>query len=118
VSAGEGAEEGGALLRIVAELMTQDAEGAGRIAEAQGGFRRRELVDEVGAEGFVLAVQRLFGGKEEGGGLGFRSKALRTGTHASTMLQEQKRVNMFFPTEQHSMALLQGLQAIEALCKR
>jgi hypothetical protein len=32
----------------------------------------RELLDEVGAEGFVLAMERLFGGEEEGGGLGFR----------------------------------------------
>jgi hypothetical protein len=72
VGAGEGTEEGSALLGVVAELMTQDAEGAGRIAEAPSRFGGRELLDEVGAEGFVLAMQRLFGREEEGGGRGFR----------------------------------------------
>ncbi len=71
MSAGEGAEEGRALLGIVAELMTQDAEGAGRITEVPSRFDGRESFDEVGAEGFVLAMQRLFGGEEEGSGLGF-----------------------------------------------
>ena len=32
------AEEGGALFRVVAELMAEDAEAAGGIAEAPGGF--------------------------------------------------------------------------------
>jgi len=72
VRAGEGAEKGRALLRVVAELMAEDAEGAGRVAEAPSRFDGRELLNEVGAEGFVLAMERLLGGKEEGGGLGFR----------------------------------------------
>ncbi|MCP5112534.1 MAG: hypothetical protein GY953_17040 [bacterium] len=52
--------------------MTQDAEGAGGISEAASGFDGRELLDEVGTEGFVLAMQGIFRGKEEGGGLRFR----------------------------------------------
>ena len=64
------AEEGGALLGVMAELMAQDAEGAGRIAEALGGFGRRELFDEESAQGLVLPLEGLFGGKEDGGGLG------------------------------------------------
>jgi hypothetical protein len=72
VRAGEGAEEGRALLEVVAELVTEDAEGAGGIAEPPSRLGGRELLDEVGAEGFVLAMQRAFGGEEEGGGPGFR----------------------------------------------
>ena len=35
------AEEGSAFLRVVAELMAEDAEGAGGVAEAAGDFGRR-----------------------------------------------------------------------------
>jgi hypothetical protein len=72
VRAGQAAEEGRALLRVVAELMAQDAEGAGGIAEPPRRLGGRQLFDEVGAEGFVLAMERRFGGDEEGGSLGFR----------------------------------------------
>jgi len=65
-------EKGRALFRVVAELMTEDAEGAGRIVEAARRFGGRELLDEVGAEGFVLAMERLFGERKKAGGLGFR----------------------------------------------
>jgi hypothetical protein len=56
----------------VAKLVAQDAEGAGGIAETESRLGGREFLDEVGAEGFVLAMQRPFGGEKEGGGLGFR----------------------------------------------
>jgi hypothetical protein len=72
VGVAEGPEEGRALLGVVAELMTQDAEGAGRIPEAASRFDGREPIDEIGTEGFVLAMERLLGGKEEVRGLGFR----------------------------------------------
>jgi len=52
--------------------MTEDTETAWGVAEAPGRFGGRELLDELGAEGFELAMEGLFGGKEEGGGLGFR----------------------------------------------
>jgi hypothetical protein len=54
------------------ELMTQDAERAGGITEAPSRFGGRESLDEVGAKGFVPAMERLLGREEESGGLGFR----------------------------------------------
>jgi hypothetical protein len=59
------AEEGGAFLRVVAELMADDAEGARGIAEAARDFGRWLLIDEVSTEGFILALQRELGGEEE-----------------------------------------------------
>jgi len=59
------AEEGSAFLGVVAELMAEDAEGAGGVTEATGDVGRGLLIDEEGAEGFVLALQRELGGKEE-----------------------------------------------------
>ena len=51
----------------MAELVTEDAEGPGRVAEAAGDLVGGEAFDEVGAEGLVLSVQRRFGGEEEPG---------------------------------------------------
>ncbi|MBM3749024.1 MAG: hypothetical protein FJW34_24925 [Acidobacteria bacterium] len=72
VGTGLGLEEGRAFGGVVAELMTQDTETAWGVAEATGRFGGREMLNEVGAESFVLAMERLFGGEEEGGGLGLR----------------------------------------------
>jgi hypothetical protein len=69
---GKEVEKGGTFLGVVAELVTEDAEGAWRIAEALRGLGGRPSLDEVGTEGFILAMERLFRGKEEGGGLGLR----------------------------------------------
>ena len=52
--------------------MAKDAEGAGGIAEPPSRLGGRELFDEVGAEGFILAMERPFGREEEGDGLRFR----------------------------------------------
>jgi hypothetical protein len=60
-------KEAGAFGGIMAELMAQDAKGAWRVGEAPGDLRARALVNEVGAEGFVLAVEGDFGGEEEPG---------------------------------------------------
>jgi hypothetical protein len=59
------AEEAGAFLRVVAELITQDAEGTWGIAEAAGDVGGRLLVEEVSAEGFILALHGELGGEEE-----------------------------------------------------
>jgi hypothetical protein len=59
------AEEGGALLRVVAELMTQEAERAGGVAEAAGDLGRGFLIDQVRTESFVLALQGELRGEEE-----------------------------------------------------
>jgi len=67
-SFGRGQEEGPG--GILAEVMGQNAEAARGVAETAGGLLGRELVDEVGAQGFVLAVSSV-GGLEEGlGGVG------------------------------------------------
>ena len=50
---------------MVAELMTKDAEGAGRVAEALGHLRRGILLDEEGAQSLVLALERELGGNKE-----------------------------------------------------
>jgi hypothetical protein len=65
-------KEPGAKVRIVSELMTEDAEGAGSIAEAACDFGRREPLDDIGAEGFVLPLEGRFGGEEEVGVVGCR----------------------------------------------
>jgi hypothetical protein len=56
----------------MAELVAEHAETAGGITGASRRLDGRTLFDEVGTEGFVLAMKRPFGGEGEGGGLGFR----------------------------------------------
>ena len=63
----DGLEEADLLIGVMAELVTEDAERTGRIAEAAGDLEGRKTFDEVGAEGLVLSVQRVFGGEEEVG---------------------------------------------------
>jgi hypothetical protein len=58
-----GKEEGA--MWIVAELVSEDPEASRRIPEAVGDFDRREMIDEVGPEGFVLAVSWISGFEEE-----------------------------------------------------
>jgi hypothetical protein len=56
-SAARGQEEDGS--RIATEVMTEDMESAGGVTEGGGGLMGRAALQEVGAEGLVLA---LFGG--------------------------------------------------------
>jgi len=64
------AEEGGTFLRVMAELVAEDAKTAGRVAKELGSFGGREVFDKEGTERLVLAMQGLLGAEEEGGGLG------------------------------------------------
>jgi hypothetical protein len=50
---------------IVAELVTEDAEGAGRISESAGNIVGGLVVDEKGAEGLVLALEGELGREKE-----------------------------------------------------
>jgi hypothetical protein len=59
------AEEGDALLGVVAELMAEDAEGGRRVAKTAGDVAGRLFIDEKGAESFVLALQGELWGEEE-----------------------------------------------------
>jgi hypothetical protein len=60
-----GKEEGA--IWILAELVSEDPEASRRIPEAACGFDRREIIDEVGPEGFVLAVSGISGFEKEAG---------------------------------------------------
>ena len=51
----------------MAELVAEDAEGPRGVAEAASDLVGGESLDEVGAEGLVLSLERRFGGQEEPG---------------------------------------------------
>lgn len=51
--------------RIVAELVTKNAEGARGVTEVAGGLVGGEEFDEEGAQGLVLAVFGVGGPEEE-----------------------------------------------------
>jgi hypothetical protein len=52
---------------IMSELMTEDAKGPRRVAEAVRDLVGGYLLDEVSAEGLILPLERRFGGQEEPG---------------------------------------------------
>ena len=54
-------------MRVLPELMDQDAKATCGVTPTTGGFGRGESLHEVGAEGFVLAVGRVLR-LEEGAG--------------------------------------------------
>jgi hypothetical protein len=58
-------KKGGALGCLMAELMTEDAESAWGVIEAAGDLGRRQFIQKIGAEGFVLAVKRGFRSEEK-----------------------------------------------------
>ena len=80
---------------IVAELIAEDAEEAWGVAEAASDVGGGLLIDEEGAECFVLALQRELRGKEEV--LVTRSGYLisSAGLHIQMMLHKHEAVNMF-----------------------
>ena len=49
---------------VLAELMDQDTKPAGGVTAAAGGLGRSESLDEIGAQGFVLAVSGVLGLEE------------------------------------------------------
>ena len=81
---------------IVAELIAEDAEGAGGVAEAAGNVGRGLLIDEEGTEGFVLALQRELGRKEEVLVARCRYLIRSAGLHIPMVLQKHETVNMFW----------------------
>jgi hypothetical protein len=52
-------------MRVVAKLMTEDAKRTWRVSEGTGGLRRWAVLEEIGAEGLVLALARGGGDAEE-----------------------------------------------------
>ncbi len=89
------AEERGAFLRVVAELVTQDAEGAGRIAEAAGDVGGGLVLDEVSTEGFILALHGELRGQEEVLVAWRRYLFRSAGLHIWIVLPKHGVVNMF-----------------------
>jgi hypothetical protein len=89
------AEERGALLRVVAELMAEDAEGARRVTEATGDFSRGLFFDEVSTEGLILALHGELRGKEEVLVSWRRYLICSAGLHISIVLPKHGAVNMF-----------------------
>jgi len=90
------AEEGSALLGIVAELMAKDAEGAWGVTKTAGDVAGGLVVDEEGAESLVLALNGELWGQEEfiirlGDYLIYS-----TGLHTMIVLQKHATVNMFW----------------------
>ena len=82
-------------MRVVAELVTQDAEGAGRIAEAAGDVGGGLVLDEVSTEGFILALHGELRGQEEVLVAGRRYLIRSAGLHISIVLPKHGAVNMF-----------------------
>jgi len=89
------AEEGSAFFGVVAELVTEDAKGTLRVAEAAGDIGGGFLVDEEGAEGFVLPLQGELGGKEEVPIRRCCYLIRSAGLHILKMLHKHCAVNMF-----------------------
>jgi hypothetical protein len=58
-------EKGSALGGRVTELVTEHTEGSWGVSEVSGHLGRGSCLNEVGAEGLVLAVVRVFGSEEE-----------------------------------------------------
>jgi hypothetical protein len=58
-------EERCALVRVVAELIAENPESIGGVAETAGDLASWQLLHEEGAQGLVLAMERLFGAEEE-----------------------------------------------------
>lgn len=79
-------EEPGLFGWIMPKLVTQDAKGARRVAEALGHLVGRHAFNEEAAKGFILSVERLFGGEKEVGFEGLRYSISSIGHHEYIML--------------------------------
>jgi hypothetical protein len=80
------AEKPGAFRRFMAELVTEDSKSGRRVAKASCDLFRGELFNEVAAKGFVLAVERSLGRKEELSFGGRRYSISSTDRHKPIML--------------------------------
>jgi hypothetical protein len=58
-------EKGSAFGGRVTELVTEHPEGSWGVSEVSGHLDRGSCLNEVGAEGLVLAVEWVFGSEEE-----------------------------------------------------
>ena len=58
-------------VRVLAELMGEDAEASGGVSATASGLGGGKAFDEVGAKGFVLAMSGVLGLEEEAGEIGY-----------------------------------------------
>lgn len=83
----ESLEEALCFLALVAEPVAKDAEVAGGVAEAAGGFGGVEPLEEVGAQRLVLTVGHLLRREEEATfRTGRRYRIAMTDRHAAIIL--------------------------------
>jgi len=85
-------EEEGAL-EILSKLVAENSKASGAVSEALGDLSRREPLDEVGAQGFVLAMGRVLGHEECLSGVCYFPS--RTFRHSATMSRDSLSVNPF-----------------------
>ena len=97
-------EEGGALVGFMAELMTEDAESAWGVIKAAGDLGRRQFIQKIGAEGFVLAVKRGFGSEKELGLTRVRWFITSSDAHKSILLSYSAIVNPLWKTRAETTA--------------
>jgi hypothetical protein len=93
------AEEGGALIGVMAELMAEDAEGGRGVAKTAGDVAGGLFIDEESAESFVLALQGELRGEEEFLVRMGNYLIHSTGWHDQIVLQKHLLVNMFLDVE-------------------
>ena len=74
----------------MAELVAEDAEGAGGVGEASGDLGAGDF-DEVSAKGFVLAMEGVFGGEEKVGFCRMRYLITRIDNHSYILLHNNAK---------------------------
>jgi len=79
----------------MAELMAEDSEGTGGVAETTGDVAGGLLLNEVSTEGFVLALHGELRGQEEVLVARCRYLIRSAGLHISMVLPKHGTVNMF-----------------------
>jgi hypothetical protein len=96
--------------RVVPELVAEDSESARSVTESPSDIARIELIDKEGAQGFVLALQGFFRGKEEAGIGGFCYLIAISDRHGYIMLQNnspcQDIVHEFLAAPTYGHALM------------
>jgi len=84
-----------ARMGITQETVAEDAEGAWGVAEGAGNLLGGAALEEIGAEGFVLALHGELRGEEEVLVSLCRYLIRSAGLHISIVLPKHSTVNMF-----------------------
>jgi hypothetical protein len=104
---------------VLAKLMAEHAEAARGVAEATRGFARGESLDEVGAQGFVLAMGGIGRLQEDGGEVCYLfSCAVRHIATMSCIPPNIKPQGLVLPRNGGGTEKCPGNQAMAAECLR